>query len=88
MSSWNNRKKTTWNSLLALAVLSHFILNAAFTMFLLCVSSSNYPGGRAITRLHQLEKDTPYVNVHIDTFTAQTGVSRFTQINPDWRYNL
>ncbi|XP_053597598.1 dol-P-Man:Man(7)GlcNAc(2)-PP-Dol alpha-1,6-mannosyltransferase [Microplitis demolitor] len=84
---WNNRKKTTWNSLLALAVLSHFILNAAFTMFLLCVSSSNYPGGRAITRLHQLEKDTPYVNVHIDTFTAQTGVSRFTQINPDWRYS-
>ncbi|CAD6228615.1 GSCOCG00006462001-RA-CDS [Cotesia congregata] len=84
---WNNRKKTTWNYLLALAVLSHFIFNAAFTMFLLCVSSSNYPGGRAITRLHQLEKDNPYVYVHIDTLTAQTGVSRFLQMNPDWRYS-
>lgn len=77
--------KTPWNGFLALAVLGHLALNAIFSMFLLCVASSNYPGGLAIARLHRLEKNTlEPVYVHIDVLTAQTGVSRFTQTNPAW----
>ncbi|XP_024935668.1 probable Dol-P-Man:Man(7)GlcNAc(2)-PP-Dol alpha-1,6-mannosyltransferase isoform X2 [Cephus cinctus] len=85
---WENRAKTSWNSFLALAVLGHLALNAIFSMFLLCVAGSNYPGGLAITRLHRLEKDAPQpVYVHIDVLTAQTGVSRFTQTNRSWTYS-
>lgn len=60
-------------------------MNALFSMFLLCVAGSNYPGGLAIAKLHRLEKDFPDpVHVHIDVLTAQTGVSKFTQTNDTW----
>ncbi|KYM99285.1 putative dolichyl-P-Man:Man(7)GlcNAc(2)-PP-dolichyl-alpha-1, 6-mannosyltransferase [Cyphomyrmex costatus] len=85
---WENRAKTTWNSFLAIAVLTHLALNAIFSMFLLCVASFNYPGGLAIARLHRLERGSiKPVHVHIDVLTAQTGVSRFTQTNASWIYS-
>ena len=85
MIRWENRGKSTWKGLISLGILGHLALNAIFSMFLLCVAGSNYPGGMAIARLHRLEKDsTSPVNVHIDVLTAQTGVSRFTQTNPKW----
>ncbi|XP_011864569.1 PREDICTED: probable Dol-P-Man:Man(7)GlcNAc(2)-PP-Dol alpha-1,6-mannosyltransferase [Vollenhovia emeryi] len=85
---WENRAKTALNGFLALIVVSHLILNAMFSMFLLCVAGTNYPGGLAITRLHRLERDSiAPVHVHIDVLTAQTGVSRFTQANVSWIYS-
>ncbi|XP_046740545.1 uncharacterized protein LOC124407975 isoform X2 [Diprion similis] len=85
---WENRAKSSWNGFFALAVLGHLILNAIFSMFLLCVAGSNYPGGLAIARLHRLERDAVEpIHVHIDVLTAQTGVSRFTQTNKDWIYS-
>lgn len=38
-------------------------------------------------RFHKLLKTEPFVNVHIDNLAAQTGVTRFTQINNDWSYS-
>ncbi|XP_020282599.1 uncharacterized protein LOC109854174 isoform X2 [Pseudomyrmex gracilis] len=85
---WENRAKTTWNGFLAVIILSHLALNIVFSMFLLCVAGSNYPGGLAIARLHRLEKHSVEpVHVHIDVLTAQTGVSRFTQTNSSWIYS-
>ncbi|XP_031367089.1 probable Dol-P-Man:Man(7)GlcNAc(2)-PP-Dol alpha-1,6-mannosyltransferase isoform X2 [Apis dorsata] len=85
---WENRAKSPWNGFLALIILSHLILNALFSMFLLCIAGSNYPGGLAIAKLHRLEKDSLNpVHVHIDVLTAQTGVSRFTQTNSSWIYS-
>lgn len=70
---------------MALIILSHLVLNAVFSMFLLCLAGLNYPGGMAIARLHRLEKDSVEpVHVHIDVLAAQTGVSRFAQTNPLW----
>ncbi|PBC33000.1 dolichyl-P-Man:Man(7)GlcNAc(2)-PP-dolichyl-alpha-1,6-mannosyltransferase [Apis cerana cerana] len=85
---WENRAKSPWNGFLALIILGHLILNALFSMFLLCIAGSNYPGGLAIAKLHRLEKDSLNpVHVHIDVLTAQTGVSRFTQTNSSWIYS-
>ncbi|XP_077258934.1 alg12 alpha-1,6-mannosyltransferase [Temnothorax americanus] len=85
---WENRAKTWLNAFLALLVFGHLVLNTIFSMFLLCVASSNYPGGLAIAKLHRLERDSiEPVHVHIDVFTAQTGVSRFTQTNASWVYS-
>ncbi|KAF3422384.1 hypothetical protein E2986_07871 [Frieseomelitta varia] len=85
---WENRAKSPWNGFLALIILGHLVLNTLFSMFLLCVAGSNYPGGLAIAKLHRLEKDSiSSVHVHIDILTAQTGVSRFTQTNSTWIYS-
>ncbi|KAL6265161.1 hypothetical protein P5V15_005246 [Pogonomyrmex californicus] len=85
---WENRAKTTWNGFLALIILCHLVLNIIFSLFLLYISGFNYPGGLAITKLHRLERNSiKPVHVHIDVLTAQTGVSRFTQINASWIYS-
>ncbi|XP_033217007.1 dol-P-Man:Man(7)GlcNAc(2)-PP-Dol alpha-1,6-mannosyltransferase isoform X1 [Belonocnema kinseyi] len=85
---WENREKSPRNGLMALGVVGHLCLNAIFCMFFLCVAGSNYPGGMAIARLHRIEKERiEPVFVHIDVFTAQRGVSRFTQNNPNWIYS-
>nr|CAD7444988.1 unnamed protein product [Timema bartmani] len=84
---FENRSKSSLHSMLALGVCCHLVLNSTFSVFLLCIAGTNYPGGAAIARLHRLAKDEPYVNVHIAVLAAQTGVSRFTQINRHWRYN-
>lgn len=85
---WENRAKNPFHGFLALIILGHLVLNAIFSMFLLCVAGSNYPGGLAIAKLHRLEKDSiEPVHVHIDVLTAQTGVSRFTQTNNTWVYS-
>ncbi|XP_031831850.1 alg12 alpha-1,6-mannosyltransferase isoform X2 [Nomia melanderi] len=85
---WENRAKNSWNGFMALVISGHLVLNALFSMFLLCVAGSNYPGGLAIAKLHRLERDSINpVHVHIDVLTAQTGVSKFTQTNDSWIYS-
>jgi hypothetical protein len=54
------------------------------------VSHHNYPGGIAMTKLHELHASEANVtrNVHLDAFTAMTGASLFThQFTPTWNYN-
>ncbi|XP_063977922.1 probable Dol-P-Man:Man(7)GlcNAc(2)-PP-Dol alpha-1,6-mannosyltransferase [Diachasmimorpha longicaudata] len=85
---WENRGKSTIWLILSLGIIAHLILNTIGSMFFLCVAGSNYPGGMAIMKLHRLERDTKSpLNIHIDVLTAQTGVSRFTQLNPKWSYS-
>ncbi|XP_054921762.1 dol-P-Man:Man(7)GlcNAc(2)-PP-Dol alpha-1,6-mannosyltransferase isoform X2 [Dermacentor andersoni] len=52
-----------------------------------CLYFHNYPGGYALKKLHEIEAGLPVANIHIDVFAAQTGVSRFGELNPHWRYN-
>lgn len=47
---WNNRSKSTVNRLLATIAIGHLGLNLLFTLLLLLISGSNYPGGTAMTR--------------------------------------
>lgn len=83
--SWNSKNKSSRRILLRVAVLSHLLINFAFSMLLLKIASYNYPGGTAIFKLHSLEKHRTDVRVHIDVLSAQTGVSRFTQLHDQWR---
>ncbi|XP_022299232.2 dol-P-Man:Man(7)GlcNAc(2)-PP-Dol alpha-1,6-mannosyltransferase-like isoform X2 [Crassostrea virginica] len=84
---WANRSKSWFKRLVAMAAASHIVGNIMCTTVFLFVSHQNYPGGLAMQRLHQLEKPYIAVNLHIDVPSAQTGVTRFTEINPKWRYN-
>lgn len=86
-SSWNNRLKSRWHVALVLGVCLHLVANLCATGLLLHISSHNYPGGHALKKLHELEAGLPVANVHVDVYSAQTGVSRFGELNPHWRYN-
>ncbi|XP_071450807.1 dol-P-Man:Man(7)GlcNAc(2)-PP-Dol alpha-1,6-mannosyltransferase, partial [Hetaerina americana] len=88
---WENREKSGWHSFLALGAGCHLLANAAFSAMLLGMAGCNYPGGTALTHLHRIESDItpglPMPYVHIDVYAAQTGVSRFLEWKPGWRYN-
>ncbi|XP_063831409.1 dol-P-Man:Man(7)GlcNAc(2)-PP-Dol alpha-1,6-mannosyltransferase [Ostrinia nubilalis] len=64
-------------------ILGNIVMSLAFVL----VAMNNYPGGVAITRFHKLLKNEPFVHVHISNLAAQTGVTRFTQINDQWVYS-
>ncbi|VEN49431.1 unnamed protein product [Callosobruchus maculatus] len=84
---WENRNKSPVYHFLSLGVAGHLAVNVIFTLFLLSISGTNYPGGTAIARLHRLAKEEPNVKLHICNLAAQTGVTRFTQYNENWTYS-
>lgn len=84
---WQNKEKSVLRKLLALGSSGMILGNVIITSGFLYVAHNNYPGGDAIQKLHQLEERETEVHVHIDVFTAQTGVTRFGQLRQDWVYN-
>ena len=76
------------NNILAFGCILHLLSNFVITSSLIYVSMKNYPGGLAMESLHKrVSLDGPPVHVHLDNLACQTGVSRFTQIQPEWIYN-
>lgn len=74
---------------LALALAAAMALGSLLpTAILLRASHLNYPGGVALSRLHDLGPSTCQDGpVHIGNVAAMTGVTRFLQLGPPWAYS-
>ncbi|KAI9737127.1 MAG: dolichyl-P-Man:Man(7)GlcNAc(2)-PP-dolichol alpha-1,6-mannosyltransferase [Cirrosporium novae-zelandiae] len=68
--------------LLVLSVASSYVAQTG----MLVISSLNYPGAVALSRVHTLaphySPDKRIVSVHMDTLSCTTGISRFLEIPP------
>jgi len=84
---WSNRGKSFLHALISVGVIFHIVVNCVVSTGMLIVSSKNYSGGTALLKLHKIESLDARLNIHIDVYAAQTGVSRFLEISPAWKYN-
>ncbi|KAF2099301.1 alpha-1,6-mannosyltransferase subunit Ecm39 [Rhizodiscina lignyota] len=86
---WKQRLRSGWFGkyvcgMLSMALVLSVLLSFLTSSLLLAVSSLNYPGGEALTRLHSLAyaNSSGVVKVHLDNLSCQTGVTRFLQLPP------
>ncbi|GJN26836.1 hypothetical protein PR202_gb14796 [Eleusine coracana subsp. coracana] len=83
---YNNRKKAGWN-LLYILMLGAFLVSLGYSAVTFMASYNNYPGGYALKALHAADSSVKEKMVHIDAFTAMSGVSRFCENGYPWRYS-
>lgn len=86
---YNNRKKRFWG-LLYIGMLGLFLISLGCTILFFMASYNNYPSGYALRKLHQLGRSkngTGEIWVHIDTFSAMNGITRFCESDFPWRYS-
>lgn len=86
---YNNRKKSFWKYLYV-AMLGGFMISLGCTFLTFMASYKNYPSGHALKLLHKtghLIHNSNETWVHIDTFSAMNGVSRFCENYEPWRYS-
>ncbi|XP_020412312.1 dol-P-Man:Man(7)GlcNAc(2)-PP-Dol alpha-1,6-mannosyltransferase [Prunus persica] len=86
---YNNRKKTYWKFLYPI-MLGLLLISLGCTVITFMASNENYPSGHALKHLHETRQFANRTNelwVHIDTFSAMNGISRFCENKFPWRYS-
>ena len=87
VSNYFKSKQGFQKSLTKKALYLITIAIAATSIFMAYVSHYNYPGGNAMMRMHEMIDQNQYCSVHIDTYTAMTGASRFGELYPNCKYS-
>ncbi|KAL9273531.1 Dol-P-Man:Man(7)GlcNAc(2)-PP-Dol alpha-1,6-mannosyltransferase-like protein [Drosera capensis] len=83
---YNNRKKSFWR-LFYVGMLGLLLISLGCSVIFFMASYKNYPSGYAIKRLHQAghsDHSMSEIFVHIDTFSAMNGITRFCENDHPW----
>ncbi|CAM8923905.1 unnamed protein product [Rhodiola kirilowii] len=86
---YNNRRKPLWMQLW-LAIIGLCIISLGCSAVFFLASYHNYPSGYALDKLHKtgfIANNTDELYVHIDTYSAMNGISRFCEKDFPWRYS-
>jgi alpha-1,6-mannosyltransferase len=85
---YHNFNKSRLYQLAAIGALGLLFLSVVASSGFLYVSANNYPAGHALNLLHKMQGDQPGY-VHIDTYCAMSGISRFVEERDSrrWRYS-
>ncbi|CAH1416242.1 unnamed protein product [Lactuca virosa] len=88
---YNNRKKSFWN-LLYIVLLGLLVISLGCSVITFMASYENYPSGYALRSLHKVgightKNTTNELRVHVDTFAAMNGISRFCENDNQWVYS-
>ncbi|XP_031482967.1 dol-P-Man:Man(7)GlcNAc(2)-PP-Dol alpha-1,6-mannosyltransferase isoform X1 [Nymphaea colorata] len=87
-----NRKKNVWK-LLYLMLIGSLLVSLGCSVITSVASYSNYPAAYALKSLHKIGKvedgSTKAADclVHVDSFAAMNGISRFCENKSPWRYS-
>uniref|UniRef100_A0A0A9CI17 Dolichyl-P-Man Man n=1 Tax=Arundo donax TaxID=35708 RepID=A0A0A9CI17_ARUDO len=68
-------------------MLGAFVVSLGYSAVTFMASYNNYPGGYALKALHEADSSMKERMVHIDAFTAMSGVSHFCENEYPWRYS-
>jgi alpha-1,6-mannosyltransferase len=89
---WNRRSKSFLYKLGSLVLLASVLGSFVASLTMLLISSLNYPGGDALSQLHNTIKKTQWlepgsqyqnISIHMDVLSCMTGVTRFQEM--PWR---
>lgn len=91
---WTRRAKSILYRLGSLLIIASILCSFAASTGMLLISSLNYPGGEALSKLHTILRRTPWpepssestianIDIHMDVLSCMTGVTRFQEI--PWR---
>lgn len=85
---WTRRAKSVFYRLISLSLVASVLASFAVSTALLGISSLNYPGGAALTRLREIAPlDEASFQVHLDNLACQTGVTHFVEKYPSANAN-
>lgn len=77
---WSRRSKSRLYRTLSIGLVMSIIASFSVSFMMLALSAANYPGGEALTRLHQVANvSTDIITVHIDNLSYQTGAVHFVE---------
>lgn len=87
---WTRRSKKGIYRLLSVVLVASLLASFAASMGLLYISTLNYPGGAALSRLHEIaDHSVGPGSVYMDNLACQTGVTHFLEqdARSGWSYD-
>lgn len=80
-----NSKRTSIRRLSKILLVGLIFIQVLITLLKVGISKWNYQSGYALLATHEMILKPANTNIHIDSYCAMNGISRFLELNQGWR---